>query len=65
MELADRGVGFDPVAVSTSGDKLGLDEMRERVGLVAGRCNIDSAPGLGTRITVQIPLATENPEVPG
>ncbi len=31
MELADRGVGFDPVAVSASGDTLGLDGMRERV----------------------------------
>jgi len=53
LQVADSGVGFDPMANSAG---LGLISMRERVAFLGGRLAIHSAPGSGTRIGVQIPL---------
>jgi signal transduction histidine kinase len=52
LEICDDGKGFDP-----SGDfpgHLGLQSMRERVERLGGHLDIISAPGEGTRITVDI-----------
>ena len=54
LHIADSGVGFDPAAAEHAG--LGLLSMRERVAFLGGLLAIHSAPGLGTRIGVQIPL---------
>jgi signal transduction histidine kinase len=37
---------------------LGFRSMRERIGSVRGNFQIQSAPGQGTRIIIQIPLKT-------
>jgi signal transduction histidine kinase len=64
LSVADDGRGFDPAGVA-AGEHFGLVGMRERVAALHGTLDIDSAPGEGTRITVQLPLpaqpATENP----
>ncbi|MFC8342775.1 sensor histidine kinase [Streptomyces sp. NPDC057280] len=52
LTVADDGRGFAP-AETTAG--FGLTGMRERVHLVAGSVDIDSAPGRGTRLTVLVP----------
>jgi len=52
LTVADDGRGFAP-AETTAG--FGLTGMRERVHLVAGSVDIDSAPGHGTRLTVLVP----------
>ena len=52
LSLSDDGCGFE------SGDKslgMGLRSIRERVTSVHGTVQIQSAPGHGTRILVQIP----------
>ncbi len=54
LEIRDFGRGFDPLQVS-DGEGLGLASMRERARLVRGKINIDSAPGRGAKITVQVP----------
>lgn len=62
IEIEDDGRGFDPHAVSVSGDTargLGLLGMRERVELVGGQITIDSAPGRGVYVTVRVPLPKE------
>ncbi len=55
--LEDDGVGFD-VGVTSSAPvterRLGLMGMRERIELVGGRLEIESAPGSGTTLVVQI-----------
>ena len=58
LEVRDNGVGFDPSASSphAPGSGLGLVGVRERVALVGGRCTVDSSPGQGTRIIVELPL---------
>lgn len=57
--VEDNGTGFDTsTALSLSGDKqsLGLLGMRERAELCGGTLKINSTPGGGTRIKVEIPV---------
>jgi signal transduction histidine kinase len=53
--VADDGRGFD--AGASRRDALGLVGMRERAVLVGGRLSIESAPGGGTTLTVEVPAA--------
>jgi signal transduction histidine kinase len=48
MEIADDGVGG-------ASDGRGLGNMRDRVSALGGELSIDSPPGNGTRLKVQIP----------
>ena len=59
LTVEDDGVGFDPeilAAEQESGEHLGLMAMRERAELLGGELAIDSVPGMGTRITIKIPM---------
>ncbi|MER6673134.1 sensor histidine kinase [Streptomyces sp. NPDC000983] len=55
LVVADDGCGFRPEAARAAGTGLGLLGMRERVQLLAGDVEVDSAPGAGTRVTVTVP----------
>jgi signal transduction histidine kinase len=59
LEIADSGVGFNPVAADHAG--LGLVSMRERVGVLKGQLVIQAVPGGGTRIRVSVPLTPAQP----
>jgi signal transduction histidine kinase len=54
VTVEDWGCGFDPRAVPK--DRFGLEGICERARLLGGRANIDSRPGEGTRILVELPL---------
>lgn len=59
MMIEDDGIGFDLMEVSVaseSGRGLGLIGMQERIQLVGGQLEIDTAPGYGTRIRIQVPI---------
>ena len=56
MKIADTGDGFDPGSLSAV-TASGLSGMRERAILLGGHLEIDSAPGKGTRLTIELPLA--------
>jgi len=61
LTVEDDGVGFDPKmleAEQESGKHLGLMALRERAELLGGDLNIDSLPGMGTRIIVRLPMIT-------
>lgn len=58
--VQDDGVGFDPTAAR--GNSMGLSGMRERVMIVGGRMDIQSAPSRGTEIRVRVPLLPTEPE---
>ena len=63
LAVIDNGVGFDLDDV-LRGDALGglgLASIRERVELVRGSVNVESAVGRGTRLYVVIPLAAGDP----
>jgi len=56
VTVEDDGIGFDAspnVANLRAG--LGLIGIRERVALLGGTLRLESAPGKGTRITVELP----------
>ena len=55
--VADEGAGFDPARVRQPSDDsgFGLLSMCQRLAALAGRFDIDSAPGKGTRITLVVP----------
>ena len=58
--IKDDGVGFKPEeALTREGDHFGLLSMRERVDLLEGHWQIESAPGRGTRLDIKIPLKEE------
>ncbi len=55
--IEDDGDGFDPGSLSpTQGSGLGLFGMRERLTLVGGAVEVESAKGKGTRIVARVPL---------
>lgn len=58
LTIKDNGKGFRlPKSMEhlTSGGKLGLAGMLERAQLIEGRLTIESEPGEGTTITVEVP----------
>ena len=57
IEVRDWGVGFD--ADNVEGRTYGLGGIRERARLLGGTATIDSRPGQGTRVVVQLPLTTD------
>ncbi|MBC8874933.1 MAG: PAS domain-containing protein [Planctomycetes bacterium] len=59
IQVRDQGVGFDTTRVPE--DCFGLRGIRERARLLGGQADIDSFPGKGTRISVELP-ATLNGE---
>jgi PAS domain S-box-containing protein len=58
LTVSDDGRGFDPMQVKTSpsGEHCGLASMPERMELIAGRCVIESSPGAGTTVRLEVPL---------
>jgi signal transduction histidine kinase len=52
--IEDDGRGFVPGAIRS--DSIGLEGMRERVALHDGRLTIETAPGSGTTLHVEVPL---------
>ena len=51
--VADQGAGFDPTVALARAGHLGLAGMAERSRELGWRLTCDSAPGAGTRITVE------------
>ena len=53
--IEDDGRGFDPGAARDGG--FGLEGMRERVLLLDGRFEIETNPGAGTTLVVEVPVS--------
>jgi signal transduction histidine kinase len=54
LDIGDDGVGFDPARAAAEGHQ-GLTNMRVRAEALGGRLDIESEPGAGTRIRVNLP----------
>jgi PAS domain S-box-containing protein len=56
LTIADDGVGFDPQTHHQPGAKpeWGLMNMRERAQAIGGKLSVETAPGKGTKIIVEI-----------
>ncbi|MEV8608785.1 sensor histidine kinase [Amycolatopsis sp. NPDC051373] len=56
LDVRDDGAGFDPASPARGdGTGFGLQAMRQRVRRVAGTFALESAPGEGTAVNVQLP----------
>ncbi|RPI72071.1 MAG: PAS domain S-box protein [Geobacteraceae bacterium] len=55
--VSDEGVGFDPNGLNPAGPDggFGLFSIHERISLFGGRLEIESAPGEGSRFTLNVP----------
>jgi signal transduction histidine kinase len=61
--LEDDGQGFEETTLTDASDRgLGLAGMRERATLLGGSFEIESQPGQGTTVLVQIPVTPTVPE---
>ncbi|MFZ0130923.1 MAG: hypothetical protein WAK95_00160 [Desulfobacterales bacterium] len=55
--MCDSGAGFDPAALTGPTDNgFGLYYIRERLEMIDGQLDIDSAVGRGTIITMRVPV---------
>jgi signal transduction histidine kinase len=54
--IEDNGVGFDPESKVYSPKSLGLQGLRERTQLFNGKLTIESQPGQGTSLFIELPL---------
>ncbi|MER7400130.1 GAF domain-containing sensor histidine kinase [Streptomyces sp. NPDC000151] len=55
LRIADDGRGFDPGAVRRAGRHLGLVSMRDRASGVGGTLTVESEPGKGTAVEMEVP----------
>ena len=54
LRVSDDGCGYNPQRLAKRG--LGINSVRERVGLLGGEYDVDTAPQQGTRVTIRIPV---------
>jgi signal transduction histidine kinase len=66
LVVEDDGIGFDPdAAIAPDGEndsgpfrpRLGLSGIRERLALINGSLAVESTPGAGTTLFIQVPLS--------
>jgi len=55
LEVKDNGVGFEPDKPRSTN---GLNNMRSRSASLDGACHIRAAPGKGTTVVLDLPMAT-------
>ncbi|MFF1605978.1 GAF domain-containing sensor histidine kinase [Streptomyces mirabilis] len=55
LRVSDDGAGFEPTAIRAAGRHLGLVSMRDRSSGVGGTLSVESAPGKGTTIEMEVP----------
>ena len=55
IAVADDGVGFDPDEPGLRSRRLGLTSMEERARALGGTLSIESRPGAGTTVVLEVP----------
>ncbi len=55
VEVSDDGRGFTPGSLGLDQEGYGITAMHERAALAGGRLTVESAPGQGTRVRVDVP----------
>jgi signal transduction histidine kinase len=64
ITVKDDGVGFNPAELGRSEfPRFGLSTMRERAESVGGLFQLDSTPGEGTRVTIEVPAQPPNRDI--
>jgi signal transduction histidine kinase len=62
LEISDNGKGFNP-AESTGqyGGGAGLKNMKKRILMISGFFSMETEPGKGTKIHIQLPIDSGEP----
>jgi signal transduction histidine kinase len=55
VTIRDDGHGFEPGARNVRGKRLGLTSMRDRASVLGGRLTIESSPGRGSTVHLEVP----------
>jgi PAS domain S-box-containing protein len=58
IAVRDQGIGFDSARIEEN--QFGLAGIRERARLLGGTATVESAPGKGTQIAVELPVIVAN-----
>jgi signal transduction histidine kinase len=64
ITIEDNGAGFDPAGDPRERTGLGLVGIRERASQLRGTVRLESTPGKGTRLTVELPARARAAEPP-
>jgi len=56
IHVIDEGQGFEVEIARARQDSMGLSGMEERSALLGGTLTLDTAPGIGTKVTATLPL---------
>jgi two-component system sensor histidine kinase DegS len=58
VSVEDNGSGFEDVEalISSDSDRFGMATLRERVEMLGGDVQFDTAPERGTKVTFELPL---------
>ncbi|MGH2521938.1 MAG: sensor histidine kinase, partial [Anaerolineales bacterium] len=56
VTVEDNGSGFDVNETLGAKKGIGLSTLRERVEMMGGQVQIDSAPGRGTKVSLLLPI---------
>lgn len=66
ISVQDDGIGFNPAELGRSEfPRFGLSTMRERAESVGGLFQLDSIPGQGTKVTIEVPAQMPHRESSG
>ncbi|WP_293785557.1 ATP-binding protein [uncultured Pedobacter sp.] len=55
LKVAENGIGFDPDEMKTKKSGMGLNSIYKRIEMINGKLVLNSAPGKGTSISIEIP----------
>jgi PAS domain S-box-containing protein len=61
ITVVDNGIGFKQ-ETSKAGRHFGLEIMSERAVHAGGKVRVDSAPGWGTQVIIELPAAAKQPQ---
>ena len=69
LDARDDGIGFDPLLIDTeerdrTSGGFGLKGMRERVEQVGGTLSVESGPGEGSTLVVELPMTAKDTASP-
>ncbi|MGH2636217.1 MAG: sensor histidine kinase [Actinomycetota bacterium] len=59
VRVEDEGRGFRPTGTLQDTSHLGLEMMRRRVNELHGSLDIESSPGMGTRVVARLPVSEQ------
>jgi len=55
LRVAENGIGFDPEEVKSKKSGMGLNSIYKRIEMINGKLILNSTPGGGTSISIEVP----------